>query len=507
MYRNVEMPAYLIGVSAAVILTVGCQSRQNGEPAEAAPLKPAEVRNETSLAAVQVTGSTLKINRAELSKCVEKGMAFLHEQRITDERPVEGRRFHGLYRSFKADPQNPDSESLAKYGRVWVYDQSLAVYAELKYGHADHAKQAVDALIGLAEYERSKGFRGLLHFSYNTLEDDFVDPRGPLGANLWVLNSILAFMNETGDPIRLGWVNDVLQSYVFPQQVTEPTDPRFGLFRAGLENSADVARGNAMGYHVYEGNTSEINSQVEFCSLEHNADAITTLRLADRLNRRFGTAPALVAEIGRRHRMVMAALDRLWVCETDGQNHFVTGMNSDGTLNRGVAVDNNTWPASVLLPYDEDRAWQCLQYTNRRFRTCDKGFVGLFFFENDFVDKYVNIPPEDRSHMESIIQTEATWGFVYCLKQFAATTDSPQREAEAQALMNEFVASMFAFQEHEHGTPYASRSIRNYFTTLQGIAGTGTAVVVCLELLGKPDDDFIGAHPSRELWDVVSPKR
>lgn len=49
------------------------------------------------------------------------------------------------------------------------------------------------------------------------------------------------------------------------------------------------------------------------------------------------------------------------------------------------------------------------------------------------------------------------------------------------------------------GTPYASRPIKNYFTTLEGIAGTATAAVVGMELLGKRHDDFIGVVPSAEI--------
>jgi hypothetical protein len=531
-----------------------------------------------------------------LTRFVEKGMAFVHGQRITDRRVMKGRCFTGLYQSFKEDPRNPDSRYIAKYGRVWIYDQAIAVYAELKYGHRDHARECVAALLRLADDERARGFRGLWHFSYNTRDDDFVDPRGPLGANLWALSAILAYMDATGDVEHLPRVNALLRSYVFPQQVTEAGDPRRGLFRAGLENPVDLARGDTMGYHVYEGVPSDfeeilhknqrlsqvmlgfilprplnqpvgaidaalqaarpvdeiINSQVEFCSIEHNADAIATLRLAERVNRRFGVDRELLGEIRRRHDRVMAALDRFWVRDENGEGHFVTGMNPDGTLNRSVAVDNNQWVAGAVLPFDEERAWQCIQYTRRHFWTQDEGFAGLFFFEKTFLDKYVEMPEEDRERLERMIQPEATWGYVSLLRQFALRTKDPRRKAEAEAMMHELSRSMIGFQEQfarnegryargmkelaemmgklgedvaigvvneprraiesvaeeirgsagyhrKLGTPYASTRIQNYFTTLEGIAGTATGVIVALEMLGRNDDDFIGVRPSAEL--------
>ena len=260
--------------------------------------------------------------------------------------------------------------------------------------------------------------------------------------------------------------------------------------------------------------------------------------------------PPLLEEIRRRHALVAAALNKLWIPADGG--HFVTGMNADGTLNRSVAVDNNQWVGNVVLALDEERAWRCIRFTKEHFWTEDEGFVGLFFFDKDFTDRYVDIPPEDRAKLPRMIQPEATWGYIHFLMQFAAQTANPERKAEAQAMLDELTASMIGFQKYfaankgrfargfaewsevvgrisgdliigalnepigalvdiseelrgttgyffKYGAPYASIPVHNLFTTLEGLASTATSAIVGLELLGRSSDDFIGVRPSPEL--------
>jgi len=532
---------------------------------------------------------------------LERSLAFLKDQRI-GARIMKGKDFSGLYQSHKHTPRNPNSQYVAAYGRSWVYDCALGIYADLKSGKTEQARRGVDALVRLAEHEDKLGFRGLWHFSYNTMADDFIDPRGPLGANLWCLNAIYAYMLQTGDSRPLAWTNEKVAGFVFTQQVLDGKDPRYGLFRAGLENPVDLARGDAMGYHVYEGIPSDfdellresqrlsqeilglvlphplnkpvatalealrlarptdevINSQVEFCSIEHNADAVATLRLAARAAYRFlPVEREFLDELKRRHDLTLDALDRMWVREADGAGHFVTAMEADGTLNTSVAVDNNTWVPAVLLDYDEERVWESIQFTRTRFLVEDVGCKGLFFFNSDFTDRYVNLTEAEREEMERLIQPEATWGFVQLLWEYARKTKHSPRRKEALALARELAENMIAFQalyaatgdpyergfasyadvstqvglstlkavageprallnklveestaaanrHRRFGTPYASRNIRNYFNTLESAAATATGVAVMQVMRGANGDDFITVAPPRQWLPVES---
>lgn len=536
-----------------------------------------------------------------LAHYVTVSRRFLDAQRI-ESRRIGGKDFDGLYQSYKPNPRNPASQFIAAYGRVWPYDSALGVYADLKTGRFEHARRAVDALVALGDNEERSGFRGLWHFSYNTLNDDFVDPRGPLGGNLWALSAILNYILVTGDTRHLDWANARIVGYVFDQQVIDPEDRRYGFFRAGLENAADLARGDAMGYHAYEGPTASIedllrnsqrrsqvllglflpdplnkpvawylktaraagpsddivNSQVEYVAIEHQADAIAMLRLAGRAAAQFRPEDRRLSEALRaRHALVMSALDKLWVADPDGTGHYVTGMRRDGSLNRSVAVDNSTWVAGVLLDYDEERAWACIEHAVKRFVAVDGGFRGLFFFTRDFEDDYVQLDASAREVMEYMIQPEATWGFVQVLLQFARRTEDPVRHEYTLRLAEDLALNMVAFQAfyaregdpyergvagfadlaaavggstaravalgeplalvgrlaeearglaarfRRYGTPYASRNVHGYFNTLESMAATATGLIVSQVMLGRASgDDFLAVTPPR-AWKVA----
>jgi len=519
-------------------------------------------------------------------------LRFIDEQRISG-RSVEGRKFDGLYQSYLHNPRNPNSRYIAQYGRVWVYDQALGIYADLYAGRTVEARAAVDALVGLADFEAANGYRGCWHFSYNTRDDGFIDPRGPLGSNLWAFSAIYTYILRSGDTRHLAWANSQVTGYVFDQQVLDKSDRRYGLFRAGLENPADLARGDGMGYHVYESVPSDmdrllednqrlsqqilgvllphplnrpvaaledlirrvkpidqiINSQVDFCSIEHNADAIVCLRLAARATKRYlPSETAFLSQLACRHQLAMEALPNLWVVVSDGTGHFVTGMNGDGTLNTSLAVDNNTWVPAILLGFDDNRVWDCIRFTRDTFLTTDAGCKGLYFFTRDFQDRYVQLSAAERAAMERMIQPECTFGYIHLLWMYSRQAKDAARRDEARQLAAELARNMVAFQAlyartgdpyergaagfsaaaarlglstigiiagepratlrvfleegqaaaNRHcrfGTPYCSVNMKNYFNTLESMASTATGAVVISVMLHGGGDDFITVEP------------
>ena len=456
---------------------------------------------------------------AELSAMhIKEGLVFLDRQRILQPSVNDqvGFDFQGLRYSYKDDPNHPDSKFVARFGRLWIYDVALSIYADIKAGRIRQAGYQVGRAMQLALQEESKGYKGLWHFSYNTREDSFIDPRGPTGANAWCLNSIYSFILTSGDTSALSWINRAVQEFLFSQQVTGSSDPRYGLFRAGLHNPDDLARGSdQMGYKVYQ---DRANEQYEHIILEHNADIAGTLRLAFRAAKRFAPQETkFMEELIHRHDLLMRGIQRaFWQ-----KDHFVSAMDGQGKFylgtdgNPSIAVDNNTWAAYVFLPYDFEMARMAARYVEENFlvrvppvqvedaarRPAPDGMKGLFYFRSTFVDPFVQVPPEYRAKMEQLFQPEAALGFVLFLAALARQTPDPGEKARLEARAREL---------YEHtvnllglygsgGAPYASANVPMVFSTLSSITTASSCVITAAILQGASLDDFIGVLPPTEF--------
>ncbi|MBI3323271.1 MAG: hypothetical protein HYZ95_02260, partial [Candidatus Omnitrophica bacterium] len=304
----------------------------------------------------------------ERSEYLKEALGFLDRQMLIAP-SVNGQvgfDFQGLRQSFREDPRHPDSKLVAHFGRIWVYDMALSIYADLKTGRIRQAGYQAGRVMQLALREEELGYRGLWHFSYNTREDTFIDARGPAGANAWLLNAIYAYLLQRPDPGLLQWANRKVREYLFELQVTDPQDPRHGLVRAGLHNADETARGDAMGYRVYEG---DLNHPYQHVILEHCADAAGTLRLAHRVNRRLPAPESrFLDELARRHDLLLQGMRR---CFWQG-DHFVSALDGGGEIFRGtdgqpsVAVDNNTWSAHLFAPYDLELARSAVRFIEER---------------------------------------------------------------------------------------------------------------------------------------------
>lgn len=455
---------------------------------------------------------------------LQEGLAFLDQQRLMVPSVNEQIRFdfQGLRRSYRDDPNHPDARLIARFGRIWIYDVALSIYADLKTKRFRQAGYQVGRAIQLARQERERGFQGLWHFSYNTQGDAFIDSRGPTGANAWCLNAVYAFILATGDTATLSWANQVVQEYLFAQQVMDVGDPRYGLIRAGLHNAEDVARGDAFGYRVYEGDP---NCPYQHLILEHNADVAGTFRLAFRAVKRFLPQEGrLLEELIHRHDLLMQAIHHsFWQGD-----HFVSAMQADGALFTGtdgfpsVAVDNNTWAAHLFLPYDRELARLAIRYVEERFITQappahledlpsgEAGFEagkvrqdlqGLYYFPATFQDPFVLVAAEDRSKMEKTLQPEAAFGFILFLKAAAQSTPDPSERSRLVRRADElYEETLRLIQQYgPSGAPYASANVPAVFSTLHSVTTAATGVITTAILQGAPADDFIGVIPPPEF--------
>ncbi len=457
---------------------------------------------------------------AELSAMhIKEGLVFLDRQRILQPSVNDqvGFDFQGLRYSYKDDPNHPDSKFVARFGRLWIYDVALSIYADIKAGRIRQAGYQVGRAMQLALQEESKGYKGLWHFSYNTREDSFIDPRGPTGANAWCLNSIYSFILTSGDTSALSWINRAVQEFLFSQQVTGSSDPRYGLFRAGLHNPDDLARGSdQMGYKVYQ---DRANEQYEHIILEHNADIAGTLRLAFRAAKRFAPQETkFMEELIHRHDLLMRGIQRaFWQ-----KDHFVSAMDGQGKFylgtdgNPSIAVDNNTWAAHIYIPYEMDIVRSSLKFVQEKFLTrtpfahiedapngsSELGHIeGVYYFPATFQDPFVDVPPQHRSKLELIFQLEAAYGLVLFMREMAALFSNPSERASLQARADDLYGHTVTLQRlyGPSAAPYASANIPAIFSTLNSVTTAATGVVTSAIVRGASSDDFIGVVPPAEF--------
>ena len=452
------------------------------------------------------------IARELQTQFLKENLAFLDRQMLL-EPSVNGQvgfDFQGLRRSFKENPAHPDSKLVAGFGRIWIYDAALSIYADLKAGRIRQAGYQAGRLLQLARQEEARGFKGLWHFSYNTRGDFFVDPRGPTGANAWCLNALYAYVLARGDAALLSWLNGAVQEFLFERQVMDPSDPRYGLIRAGLYNADDLKEGDAMGYRVYEG---DMNHSYEHVILEHCIDAAGTLRLAWRANQQTKSTgykvpgtPVFLSELVRRHDLLMQGARRaFWKGD-----HFVSALDPEGRPYTGsdglpsVAVDNNTWAAHVFLPYDPALALAAVRYVEEHFlvgvppahvedvsaEANPEGLRGLYYFRANFTDPFVQVPAEHRAKMERLLQPEAAFGFILFLLALG-------EKDRAQDLYEHSVKLQRLYGPS--GAPYASANVPTVFSTLSSVTTAANGVVATAILQGAPADDFIGVIPPAEF--------
>ncbi|MBI1953371.1 MAG: hypothetical protein HYS41_04525 [Candidatus Omnitrophica bacterium] len=439
----------------------------------------------------------------------------------------EGFRVQG-YQSYQSDPRHPFDRYLG-VERFWAYDMGVTLKYLVGRGEMEEAQWLAGRMIDIARQMEAKGQKGGWRFSYGTT---FTDARAMSGGTAWVFKGLYLLALETKDPKFLNGINTKLAETAFAQQVTDPADPRYGLFRAGF------GTGN-------ESDFEKSNLQREEITTEHNWDYIDALRLAYRANQTADFQSPFLREIASRHELAMKESKRLLLTPEKvkaqlrrleleaggnlekgvrqehervaqiiqglpGKRRWATGMDPDGTLNLSWAADNEVW--SPQGAYDPEMAENELKNVERHFLRTLKAqgfshlpqgvdpkeeFTGVIFFDPNFKDPHV--PPNE--NYDRMLQPEITWSIIFRLVQFGYYAADLEKREWAYALAQKLIRSMLRLAEIYGGAPYATLDIRGFFNTMLAVASNGHQGIVLDDLLqeGLPADDYLNVLPDREM--------
>ena len=407
----------------------------------------------------------------------------------------------GLWASYE-DTSSKWSKYLAYYGRVFVYDTSLALYTSIMIdsyrNNFSRSRQAVDVILKLFEREEAKSQIGLLHFSYNTNEDSFIDPRAITGANVWMFKSLYAYMLTSGDYSIYKEVTRYARQYLLPLQVLDSESSLYGFITAGYAHPMGMEQG---GYQIYA-DLNALNTTSDMAVLEHNADFIELLRLMEFASQKCqdDSSDAFHDELVNRHALVMQAAARV-----RKSPHWPTLINAGGEVNWSMAVDHYTWMASTFIGLDNDVAWQSIGVLQDVFTTnidsmeiligpipkrlmFSRDATGLIFFERSFTDPYVTLSEKDRLKLENLIQPEATAGGIVFLYRFAQSTTDHEQVDITLTYMEQLLDGLSAIHEvyrsvsKAGGMPYATENTHQYFNSTPSMAATAS-YYMALEIL------------------------
>ncbi len=382
----------------------------------------------------------------------------------------------GEQAEYQKDYTNPaDSKHLAEYGRVWVYTQGIILDQAARTGHAKKAYELARWLVKhietteLSNKEQAVGWS----FSYNTLGDDFKDPRLVTGANAWALNGLGKYITSANfkdlsaeEQLRFKEAfRNVLKGLLDLQRED-------GLFTAGwtiveLQHLRDGEKYyDVLDKFGYGGGT---RVKAENVVTEHNVDMLALLNLAIDFSVELGLDNRQEL-ISRKTKLTNAIFTKLY---DDQQKRFITGrVFEDGKERQSehAAIDNATWLtlSSRLEEFSDDereKLSQALDYTLKNFVKIltheGKSYYGAVYFLNYFEDPYIQ--PSDQQ--EQVYHLEATAGLILALMKFSeAFSDHPlaiKFQAEAKRLWLNLQLFITDF-----GFPYASQAISNLTTTL-----------------------------------------
>ncbi len=487
---------------------------------DASRLKPWDVSvthkpNITSEA--RVTASRYNNIRHELAQWIDRQAHAVRNGYIEQ----LGLPVRGLWTSYEDSPSKW-SKYLAYYGRIFTYDTALALYTSIISDcykqDFSRSRQAVDVILQLLAREEAVGQIGLLHFSYNTKEDSFIDPRAITGANIWMFKALYAYMLTSGDFSVFEEVTRCVRKYLLPLQVLDDKNPMYGFITAGYAHPKGMDQG---GYRIYS-NLKALNKRSEIAVMEHNADLIDLLRLINFAVDAYSAFAddSLRNEIADRHALVMQSVMRI-----RNAPHWPTLIESGGSVNRSMAVDHYTWLASAFIGLDESVAWDSIEVLRNKFvvtvdsmeiligpiprrLTFARPATGLIFFEKSFYDPYVTISANDRHKLELMIQPEATAGGIIFLYLFSQATSDPDREAEALSLMETLLEGLSIIHEsyssacRTRGMPYATENTENYFNSTPSMAA-GASYYMALEVLATGYPYFLGVPVPESFSDAL----
>ncbi len=426
----------------------------------------------------------------------------------------------GLWSSYKRT-KSYDAKFLTEHKRMFVYDVALAHYVtilrDLRSDDFTRSKHITEKIIELLAAEELKGHIGLLHFSYSTSGDRFIDPYTITGSNLWVFKALYVYMLHSGDLTHFKTVTNYVLKYLFPLQIVDECHKAFGLIKAGYKHKSHKKYGHDIYDSIHD--ESPLKNPVPLVVMEHNVDFIDLLRLMATLIDNYSIDTPIRDVLETRHALVMQAVIRLTKREDD-KIYWPSAIKLDQSngVNWSYVVDHYTWLAATFLTIDPQIEWDSIKILKKDFTTDinsieikemhdvrDIPFLdnerakGLIFFSPEHDDFFIHLDKRDIEKLSSIVQPEATAGGIISLYHFARLTSDTDKRTETFDFMLELLEGLqiihknfkAIFDGKVVGMPYATKNVQNYFTSLPSMASTAT-FFIALETIKTGYQYFIG---------------
>ncbi len=368
----------------------------------------------------------------------------------------------------------PDQQAyLGRWGRAFLYDQAVGAIAWLMSGEIERARRLLDYL---SSYQNlnvpvSGAADGSFGFSFNTVgcpvyapdnRDSFYDlDYLRSGAISWAGYAFVMYQRMTGDARYLVTARRTAD-YLLTQQVTDPSDPRFGLLRGGHGN-----------YNTTD--WSFTPGQIEWISTEHNVDAFFFLRDLGAWtgDTRYSQAAQQIRD---------GLLSQLWQEE---KGRFERGLDPSGQPDGVDALDAASWGAMFLLAIGEkEKAQRSLDFaTNTYFNSAD----GLWGYK-----PYAGIADDFDWDNIDVVWSEGSLGVAIAYLKFGDSANQNQARniiAEMAKLQNRDPGGGLLYAVHT-GDELTD------FPRAPSVGGTGWFVMV-LRAWADPAarDTFWGAAP------------
>lgn len=426
----------------------------------------------------------------------------------------------GLWSSYQRT-KSYDAKYLTEHKRMFIYDVALAHYVcimrDLRSEDFSRSKHTTEKILELLKAEKHKGHIALLHFSYSTSGDKFIDPYIITGSNIWIFKSLYAYMLHSGDLTNFKLITDYVVKYLFPLQILDESQTAFGLIKAGYKHKSV----KKYGYDIYDivHQQQPLDNPVPLVVMEHNVDLIDLLRLMATVIDTYDIDTAIRPVLETRHALVMQAVTRLKKREKE-KVFWPSAIKLDRTngVNWSYVVDHYTWLAATFSGVDAEIEWDSIQILMNDFTTevnsieikemhdvkefsftNNEKAKGLIFFSPEHDDFFVHIDKKDVEKLSRIIQPEATAGGIISLFQFARKTQNDKQRVMAVGFMEELIDGLAVIHKNFKdiydgkvlGMPYATKNVQNYFTSLPSMAATAT-FYIALETLRTGYEYFIG---------------
>ncbi len=436
----------------------------------------------------------------------------------------------GAQREYLDQEDNPDSKALARFDRVWIYTQGIAVAQAAEEGKLSEAHKMARWLCDRAVHGTNRGGEPVIwgwHFSANTQGDQWKDIRLVTGANAWAIQGLGVYLSKAvargaraaDHDVLLGCYQKALRGLRTHRRWTQENERLLMtagftskiLHRTTSSQEYYDTLGGALGYDLADCHYSLDDAEActalsdegaepvgskevvlaENIVTEHNLDALSVLNHAlDNLDALELSSEGASLRVWKEHLREGVFMDLWHAGEPEQRGRFVTGGEFDerGSFikNPFSAVDNCSW-LSLSVAYDEleerhtMKLAECLQYTIETFVSekpyLGRHFTGAHYFPRDFRDPYIENTEAARAHQTSLYHLEATAGVILGLWYFADASPAHSASQSFRNAANHLWVEMNSFVSH-FGLPYSTRPILNLMTELP----SSTAAIWFLQL-------------------------